>query len=111
MPLTSDTPNAIHRLGIMGGSFDPIHMGHLIAAETVREVLELDLVLFMPVGRQPLKLDRVVTLTEHRVAMVELAIRDNPRFALSRVEIDRPGLTYTAETIKLLRQEWGQADT
>ncbi len=110
MPIT-DSTNIIYRLGVMGGSFDPLHLGHLIMAETALEVLRLDKVLFVPAGRQPLKLGRSVTPAEHRVAMVELAIRDNPGFALSRVDVDRQEPSYTAETIKLLRAEWGQPDT
>lgn len=101
----------VHRLGIMGGSFDPIHMAHLVVAEASREALRLDKVLFVPTGRQPLKLNRPVTPAEHRVAMVELAIQGNPRFALSRVDVDRQGPSYTAETIKLLRDEWGGPNT
>jgi nicotinate-nucleotide adenylyltransferase len=99
------------RLGVMGGSFDPVHMAHLVVAETVREALALDLVLFVPVGVQPLKMDRTATPAEHRVAMVELAIRDNPGFALSRADVDRPGPSYTVDTLRLLRKEWaGKGD-
>ena len=95
------------RTGIMGGSFDPIHMAHLLMAETVREALSLDLVLFMPAGTQPLKQDRAATPAEQRAAMVELAIRGNPAFALSRIDIDRPGPSYTADSLEELRREWG----
>ncbi len=109
MPIT-DSTNITYRLGVMGGSFDPVHVGHLIMAETVSDILHLDRVLFVPTGKQPLKLNRSVTPAEHRVAMVELAIRDNPHFALSRVDVNRPGPSYTSETIKLLRAEWGQPD-
>jgi nicotinate-nucleotide adenylyltransferase len=91
----------------MGGSFDPIHVAHLIVAETGREALGLDLVLFVPAGVQPLKQGRIVTPAEHRLAMVELAIRDNPNFALSRADVDRSGPSYTADTLRLLREEWG----
>jgi nicotinate-nucleotide adenylyltransferase len=110
--LLSPTGNATpRRLGIMGGSFDPIHLAHLIMADTVREALRLDLVLFLPTGVQPLKSGQPVTPAEHRVAMVELAIRDNPAFALSRAEVDRPGPSYTVDTLRRLRQEWGGSDT
>jgi nicotinate-nucleotide adenylyltransferase len=95
------------RIGIMGGSFDPIHIAHLIMAETVRETLSLDLVLFLPAGTQPLKQDRATTPAEQRAAMVELAINDNPAFALSRLDIDRPGPSYTADSLEQLRNEWG----
>lgn len=94
----------------MGGSFDPIHVAHLIAAETVREVLTLDLVLFVPARQQPLKQGYSVTPAEQRAAMVSLAIRDNPCFALSRVDLDRPGPSYTVDTLRSLRAEWGRAD-
>jgi nicotinate-nucleotide adenylyltransferase len=95
------------RLGVMGGSFDPVHMAHLIMAETARESLRLDLVLFLPTGLQPLKRGRPATPAEHRVAMVELAIQDNPGFALSRLDVDRAGPSYTVDTLGSLRQEWG----
>ncbi|HYP39503.1 MAG TPA: nicotinate-nucleotide adenylyltransferase [Chloroflexia bacterium] len=94
------------RIGIMGGSFDPIHIAHLIMAESVLEALSLDLVLFVPSGSQPLKRDKYVSPIEHRVAMVELAIAGNPHFALSRVDVDRPGPSYTVDTVPALRQEW-----
>src|SRR2546421_12796129 len=96
------------RLGVMGGSFDPIHLAHLVVADTVREALQLDLVLFVPVGVQPLKQERTATPSEHRVAMVQLAIRDNPAFALSRVDVDRPGPSYTVDTLRLLREQWSK---
>ncbi|HYO48655.1 MAG TPA: nicotinate-nucleotide adenylyltransferase [Chloroflexia bacterium] len=94
------------RIGIMGGSFDPIHLAHLIMAESVLEVLSLDLVLFVPAGSQPLKSDKHVSPAQHRIAMVELAIAGNPHFALSRVDVDRPGPSYTVDTVAALRQEW-----
>ncbi|MDQ3930495.1 MAG: nicotinate-nucleotide adenylyltransferase [Chloroflexota bacterium] len=96
----------VRRLGILGGSFDPIHVAHLISAEAVREALSLDLVLFAPVRQQPLKRSRVQTAPEHRVAMVQLAIAGNPYFALSRVDVDRQGPSYTVRTLELLQQEW-----
>ena len=91
----------------MGGSFDPIHVAHLIVAETVREALQLDLVLFVPARVQPLKRGQPVTPARHRVAMVELAIAGNPAFALSRVEVDRAGPSYTVDTLRRLRRQWG----
>jgi nicotinate-nucleotide adenylyltransferase len=95
------------RIGIVGGSFDPPHVAHLIMAETVREALRLDLVLFMPAGTQPLKQDREATHEDHRVAMTELAIAGNPAFALSRVDVDRDGPSYTADSLERLRQQYG----
>lgn len=94
------------RLGVMGGSFDPIHIGHLIMAESVRETLALDSVLFVPVSRQPLKKGKPVTSASHRAAMLELAILGNPHFSLSRVDIERAAPSYTVDTLSLLREEW-----
>jgi len=89
-------------LGVMGGTFDPIHLGHLAVAEEAREVLDLDRILFVPAGRPPHKPAGEVTSMEHRLAMVELAIADNPAFELSRIEIDRPGPSYTVDTLEAL---------
>lgn len=109
-PITpGQPPQTPSRLGILGGSFDPIHTGHLIMAEAAREALDLDLVLFVPTAIQPLKQDRSVTSLEHRATMVDLAIQSNPYFGLSRVDIDRPGPSYTVDTLRLLRQEYSQA--
>lgn len=94
------------RIGVLGGSFDPIHVAHLIMAETVREALDLELVLFVPVSEQPLKRAKKATLAAHRVAMVERAIAGNAHFALSRVDVERDGPSYTADTLELLRREW-----
>jgi nicotinate-nucleotide adenylyltransferase len=94
----------------MGGSFDPIHMAHLLVADTVQESLSLDVVLFMPTGTQPLKQDMAATHAEQRVAMVEMAIAGNPAFRLSRVDVDRPGPSYTADSMERLREEWGGPD-
>jgi nicotinate-nucleotide adenylyltransferase len=101
------TEGRARRIGIMGGSFDPIHIAHLVMAETVREALALDLVLFLPAGTQPLKQDRASTPAEQRAAMVEMAIKDNPIFALSRLDLDRPGPSYTADSVEQLRKELG----
>ena len=89
-------------LGIFGGTFDPIHVGHLAAAESARDALGLAQVLFVPTGQPPHKGDRVVSAAEHRLAMVEAAIADNPAFALSRIEIDRDGPSYTVTTLEAL---------
>jgi nicotinate-nucleotide adenylyltransferase len=95
------------RVGVFGGTFDPIHIGHLVSAEEVRVKLRLERVVFVPAGLPPHKLDHVMSPVEHRLAMVELAIASNPHFAVSRVDIDRFGLCYTVDTIELLRDEWG----
>ena len=86
-------------IAVMGGTFDPIHIGHLAAAEEVREALGIERILFMPVGIPPHKTGRIVTPPAHRIAMVELAIADNDAFELSRVEVDRPGPSYTLDTV------------
>jgi nicotinate-nucleotide adenylyltransferase len=91
--------------GVLGGTFDPIHHAHLAIAEHAREALDLAGVLFVPAGIPPHKPDRSITAPAHRVAMVELAIADNPCFHLSRVEIDRPGTSYAVETLDILSRD------
>ncbi|MDD7384948.1 MAG: nicotinate-nucleotide adenylyltransferase [Actinomycetaceae bacterium] len=95
-----------HRIGIMGGTFDPIHNGHLVAASEVQHVFKLDEVIFVPTGRQPFKLGRYVTPPEHRYLMSVIATAPNPRFSVSRIDIDRPGVTYTVDTLRELRQQF-----
>ena len=90
------------RLGILGGTFDPIHLGHLALAEEVRETLDLARVLFVPAGDPWQKVGINVTPGAVRYALLERAIADNPGFAASRLEIDRPGPTYTAETLAVI---------
>lgn len=96
----------VGRIGVLGGTFDPIHYGHLAAAEEARAKLGLREVIFVVAGLPPHKLDEEITPAEHRYAMVELAIASNPHFSLSRIDIDRPGPSYTVDTIALLRQKW-----
>lgn len=98
------------RIGIMGGTFDPIHHGHLVAASEVASVFSLDEVLFVPTGEQPFKSDREVTVAEHRYLMSVIATASNPRFSVSRVDIDRPGVTYTIDTLRQLRTQLPQAE-
>ena len=98
------------RIGIMGGTFDPPHVGHLSAAEMARVALQLDCVLFLPTNRSPWKMSREMSSTEQRVAMVERAIADNPYFQLSRVDVDRPPPSYTFETLRLLRDQFPGCD-
>jgi len=95
------------RVGVLGGTFDPIHIGHLVAAEEVRAQLGLDRAVFVPAGLPPHKLSNDISPVDHRLAMVKLAIASNPYFAVSRVDIDRFGPCYTVDTIELLRAEWG----
>jgi len=92
-------------IGVMGGTFDPIHIGHLAIGEEAREALSLDRVLFVPAGQPPHKPAGSVTSVEHRVAMVELAIADNPAFELSRMEVERPGPSYTVDTVEALTRD------
>jgi nicotinate-nucleotide adenylyltransferase len=89
-------------VGLLGGTFDPIHVGHLAVAEEAREALGLERILFVPAGQPPHKPGRPISAPEHRVAMVELAIGDNPAFGLSRVEVDRSGPSYTVDTVAAL---------
>ena len=96
--------------GILGGTFDPVHDGHLALAQTAREELDLDGVLFMPAGQPPHKPDREITAPSHRAAMVALAIADEPAFVLSSVELDRPGPSYAVDTAAALRDAPPAAD-
>lgn len=94
------------RLGILGGTFDPIHFGHLLAAEETRTALGLDRVLFAPAADPPHKQGYAILPITHRLEMVTLAIADNPAFAVSSVDVKRSGPHYTVDTIRLLRDEW-----
>lgn len=94
-----------YKVGIMGGTFNPVHIGHLILAENAYEKFGLDKVLVMPSGIPPHKDTSTTILKKHRVAMVKLAIEDNPRFELSLMEINREGITYTYETLNWLTKE------
>lgn len=91
------------RIGISGGTFDPIHIGHLIVAEQIRETMNLDKVIFIPTGRPPHKVNMGVTQAEQRFNMLKMAISSNERFEASRVEIDRKGYTYTVDTLNYLK--------
>ncbi|MBM7768629.1 nicotinate-nucleotide adenylyltransferase [Glutamicibacter nicotianae] len=91
------------RLGVMGGTFDPIHNGHLVAASEVAAEYDLDEVVFVPTGQPWQKADRQVTSAEHRYLMTVIATASNPRFTVSRVDIDRQGATYTRDTLLDLR--------
>ena len=93
------------RIGVMGGTFDPIHHGHLVAASEVASRYHLDEVIFVPTGRPSFKQDLQVTSAEHRYLMTVIATAANPRFTVSRVDIDRPGVTYTSDTLRDLRAE------
>jgi len=92
------------KTGLLGGTFDPVHLGHLILAQEARERLGLGQVLFMPAGRPWMK-DRTITPAPHRLAMLQLALEDNLAFAVSRIETDLPGSSYTADTLACLSGE------
>jgi nicotinate-nucleotide adenylyltransferase len=91
----------------MGGTFDPIHHGHLVAASEVASRFDLDEVVFVPTGQPWQKADRQVSAGEDRYLMTVIATASNPRFTVSRVDIDRPGMTYTVDTLRDIRAERG----
>jgi nicotinate-nucleotide adenylyltransferase len=92
-------------IGVLGGTFDPIHIGHLVVAEEARTKLGLSEVLFVPAGQPWLKQARDITRAAHRVEMVRRAIADNPYFKLSTLEVDHPGPSYTVDTLTLLQDQ------
>ncbi|HBK84902.1 MAG TPA: nicotinic acid mononucleotide adenylyltransferase [Firmicutes bacterium] len=96
------------RCGIMGGTFDPIHLGHLVTAEAALHEYKLDLVYFVPSGQPPHKQD--VTDCEHRYLMTLLATVANPKFFVSRVEIDREGYSYTFDTVEYFRRQYTKCE-
>jgi len=98
---------ATHRIGLYGGTFDPIHIGHLIIAEEARASLQLDRVVFIPARVSPLKRDGTLFSAEERCQMVALAIADNPAFCLSRTDVDREGPSFTVDTLRAMRAEYG----
>jgi nicotinate-nucleotide adenylyltransferase len=95
-------------IGVLGGTFDPIHFGHLVIAEEVYATLNLAKMVFVPAGQPPHKPGQIVTPAPDRLTMLELAIGSNPHFVISRVDLDRPGPSYTVETLRLLREQWGE---
>lgn len=98
------------KVGIMGGTFDPIHMGHLILAQCAMEQHNLDEIWMMPNGNPKYKSDRQITDASHRLEMVRLAICDNPKFILSSMEVEREGYTYTYETVEQLKEQYPDCD-
>src|ERR1700694_4486847 len=95
------------RIAVFGGTFDPIHVGHLAAVQDAADTLSFDRVLFVPNSRPPHKTQAPVTAAEHRVAMVRLSLEDNPRFELSMVEFEREGPSYTLDTLRILHERFG----
>ena len=95
------------RIGILGGTFDPVHIAHLIIAEEARTHVPMQKVVFVPTGQPWLKSDGQITAGSLRLEMVRLAVADNPAFDSSAIEIDRPGLTYSVDTLEELVEQWG----
>lgn len=98
----------MRRLGVLGGTFDPIHHGHLVAAQEAHYQLALDRVLFVPAGNPHHKPELPATAPHHRLRMIELAITGKPHFGISRVDLDRPAPCYTLDTLRLLRSALGE---
>jgi nicotinate-nucleotide adenylyltransferase len=98
----------LQRIGIVGGTFDPPHYAHLILAEHAREELDLDHILFVPAGMPPHK-DSTRTPTEHRLAMLSLAVAGNAHFSISQIDIHRPPPHYSVDMVRLLRQQYPNA--
>ena len=98
------------RLGVMGGTFDPIHHGHLLTAEEALQQFDLAEVVFIPTGQPWMKEDRDVSPAEDRYLMVVVATASNPRFSVSRLEIERDGPTYTVDTLRELKERRGDVD-
>ena len=97
-------------IGILGGTFDPIHSGHLVMAEEARVKIGFNRVLFIPAGQPWLKANKTITPASHRVEMVKQAIASNPYCELSTVEVDRPGPSYTVDTVAILKKHLGTED-
>lgn len=106
----TEQPARVRRVGVMGGTFDPIHHGHLVAASEVQAWFDLDEVVFVPTGDPWQKSDRVVSPAEHRYLMTVIATASNPRFRVSRVDIERGGPTYTIDTLRDLTAQLPDAE-
>lgn len=103
--MSQDLKTITGRIGLLGGTFDPVHIGHLILAEEARDQLDLSIVYFVPAGDPPHKRDRRLAPVEHRLRMVELAVADNPLFQVSRVDADRPGPHYTVDMVNIFKAQ------
>jgi nicotinate-nucleotide adenylyltransferase len=102
--------DVIRRVGVMGGTFDPIHLGHLVAAQEAASVLQLDRVLFIPVWQPPHKTDEPSASPEDRLCMVRLAVADNPIFEVSTIEVDHPGRSFTVDTLRRLVERYPDSE-
>lgn len=98
----------VHRYGIMGGTFDPIHYGHLVAAEAARKRFDLEKVIFVPSGRPPHKKEKKISDTVHRYLMTVLATITNPYFEVSRIEVEREGYSYAIDTVSEFHKIYGK---
>src|SRR5260370_28763597 len=98
----------MRRVGVLGGTFDPVHYGHLVIAEEVYATLQLTEMVFVPAGQPPHKTNVEITAAERRLEMLELAIASNPHFTISRVDLDRPGPSYSVDMLQLLHKQWGE---
>lgn len=110
MTAQAQQPNSTHRVGIFGGSFNPLHQGHLIVAEFAAESIGLDLVLFVPVVDPPHKSGKELLHIEHRCRMISMAITDNDRFQLSMVDANRPGPHYSVDTVQIIGEQYADSD-
>jgi nicotinate-nucleotide adenylyltransferase len=97
-------------IGILGGTFDPVHNGHLEIVREVKESFVLDRVLFVPAGQSPFKVDYDVTPAEQRLEMLRLALRNYPEYVISTIEVERPGISYTVDTLAELRRQYDADD-
>lgn len=98
------------KIGIFGGTFDPIHMGHLITAQSVREIRELDKIIFIPAFISPHKTSADASWTEHRANMIKIAIEDVPFFEYSDIEIKKGGISYTVDTLRELKKVYDEIE-
>jgi len=97
-------------VGVLGGTFDPVHNGHLILADAAKEQLNLSVILFVPAGQPWLKTERIITPAEHRLQMLRLALEDKPDFRISEIEVERSGPTYSVDTITALKDRLDAED-
>jgi len=109
-PREAYPPVQVSRLGVVGGTFDPPHYGHLVLAENARMQLALDAVLFVPAGQPPHKPAAPITAAQHRVAMVQAAIASNPAFLLSRVDLERSAPHYTVDMLAIVTEIYRSAE-
>ena len=106
----SEVTAPARRIGIMGGTFDPLHNGHLACATAAREVLDLDEVIFIPCGVPSFKQETVNASAADRLAMTRLGVEDEPTFSVDALEVERPGTTYTVDTLRALHERYPDAE-